>query len=128
MGHDFIGLGAVNHGRQHHQGVGPEFLGIRRQPGGQRRRIFGHTDHHRHPSGRRGDRFTNQGPFFFGAQGAAFSDGAGDDQAVDAVLDKGVDDLRRGCEIERKIICARMKVKIGRKRSPAVAGLRTILT
>ena len=103
VGHRLAGIGFVDHGRQHHQAVQPDLLGIGREPAGLGRGAFGHTGEDRHAAGHVLDGGFQDFELLLIFQRAVLADGAEHDDAVDARLEHGFQVFASGRQIETQI-------------------------
>ncbi|MNL16877.1 hypothetical protein D3C87_1379380 [compost metagenome] len=99
VGLKLLSRGHVDHGRQHHQGVHADGLGVPGVGLGARRGHFADPGDDRHAAIGDLDRRLQHGALFLGLQRVVFADRAHDDDAVDAVLDQAVQHLLGGVQI-----------------------------
>ena len=103
VGHRLAPVGLVDHGRQHHQPVHAEALGIAREAAGQRGGVFGDARKHGDAPGHRASHRLQHGELFAVLERRILAHAAQQDHSVNAGADQQVEMLRGGLQIERLV-------------------------
>ncbi|MNR39737.1 hypothetical protein D3C85_1579690 [compost metagenome] len=100
MGLKLLGRGHVDHGRQHHQCIHADVLGVLGVAFGARRRQLADAGDDRHATSGDLDRRLQDSALFLGLQRVVLANRAHDDDAIDAVIDQAVQHLLGGVQIQ----------------------------